>query len=255
MDNDAKIILNSIMFHLSKIKSFSISLIFPFLILFLGGCAINHINNKESEFHYKMGLSYLNEGNIQMAYVQLHKAYQINPNDKEILNSLGLVYLQLEDLEKAREMFIKAISIDPNYSDAHHNLGVTYISKKQFEKAIESFKSALSNPIYLTPERSFYLLGLSYYRLKNYDSAVDAFKDSIRRSPNFPLPYYGLSLSYNKMGRYNDASTSLTKAIEKDPLYKGDKNRFIESIKLKLISIKDYDEQRDLSDFLEIINF
>lgn len=253
MDIGAKIVLNFSMFYRGNIKSFLINIIFPLLILFMSGCTINHLNDKESEFHYKMGLSYLNEGNIQMAYVQLYKAYQINPNDKEIINSLGLVYLQLEDLEKAREMFIKAISIDPNYSDAHHNLGVTYMYKGQFDKAIESFTMALSNPLYLTPEKSFYLLGLSYYRLKRYDSAVDAFKGSIRRSPNFELPYYGLALSYNKMGRFSDATIAITKAIEKDPLHKGDKNKFIEFVKIRLLSAKDY-EEADLRDLLELIN-
>lgn len=248
MDNDEKIV------YLTKMKRFLTIMLFSLFILFLSGCAVGHMNDrKESEFYYKMGLSYLNEGNIQMAYVQLQRAYQIDPDNKEILNSLGLVYLRLEDFNNAKDMFLKAINIDSKYSDAYHNLGVTYINKGMFEEAIDAFNKALANPFYLTPEKSFYLLGLSYYRLNQYDLAINAYKDSIRRSPSFPLPYYGLALAFNRVGRLEDASNALKWAIEKDPLYKGNKDVFMETLKQRLLSAKG-DEERDLRDFLDIIH-
>jgi Tfp pilus assembly protein PilF len=249
MDNDKKIV------YLKKMKRFLTNMLFSLFILFLSGCAVGQISDKkESDFYYKMGLSYLNEGNIQMAYVQLQKAYQINPDNKEILNSLGLVYLQLEDINNARNMFLKAVTIDPEYSDAYHNLGVTYMSKGLYKEAIDVFNKALANPVYLTPEKTFYLLGLSYYRLKQYEFAVNAYKDSIKRSPSFPLPYYGLALAFNKMGKLEDASNAINLAIEKDPLYKGNKSIFIDILKQKLLSAKG-DEERDLRDFLDIIHY
>lgn len=252
MDNAFKIVLNLSMFDKAGLRFYFG--IFIILLFILSGCIAGKIENKESEFHYKMGLSFLNEGNTQMAFVQLQKAYQLDPEDKNILNSLGLVYLQLEKFDDAKEMFLKAIAIDPQFSDAYHNLGVTFMRKGQIKDAIDSFNKALLNPLYLTPEKTFYLLGLSYYRLNLYESAIDAFKDSIRRAPSFALPYFGLSLAYNKTGRYSEASIAINKAIELDPLYKGDKNAFKETLKQRLLIVKG-EEERDLRDFLEILQY
>ncbi len=219
------------------------------------GCASVSIDQqREADFHHKMGISYLNEGNIQMAFVQLQKAFQLNPDNKEILNSLGLIYLQLEEFEKAKSLFHKAVSIDPKFSDAHHNMGVAYINTRQVKEAIESFQEALSNPLYQTPEKSFYLLGLSYYRLNQFEPAINAFKDSIKRAPLFAFSYYGLALAYNKIERYGDAASIITRAIEIDPSYKGDRASFIEAVKKRLLTAKD-EEESDLRDYLEIMRY
>lgn len=225
------------------------------LLTFLVGCATVPVEKrKEAEFHYKMGISHLNEGNIQMAFIELQQAYQINPDNKEVINSLGFVYLQLDDIEKAINMFLRAVSIDPQYSDAYNNLGAAYSKRRQWTEAIEAFKKALSNPLYRTPEMAYYNLGMSYYRIGQYEPAINAFKDSIKRSHLFHLPYYGLALAYNRQSRYGDASAAISRAIEIDPLYKGNRKKFIEDIKQRLPFAKD-EEESDLRDYLEIIRY
>jgi len=209
---------------------------------------------KEAEFHYKMGISHLNEGNIQMAFVELQKAYQLTPDNKEILNSLGLVYLQLDELEKAKDLFLRAVSIDSEFSEAYNNLGATYSRRRQWTEAIDTFKKALSNPLYRTPETAFYNLGMSYYRIGQYELAINAFKDAIKRSPLFSLPYYGLALAYNRQSRYGDAAAAITRAIEIDTDYKGNRKKFVEDMKQRLLTARG-EEEMDFRDYLEIIRY
>ncbi|MDA8338414.1 MAG: tetratricopeptide repeat protein [Nitrospiraceae bacterium] len=201
-----------------------------------------------------MGISHLNEGNIQAAFVELQKAYQISPDNKEILNSLGLVYLHLEEFEKAKDLFLRAVSIDSEFSEAYNHLGVTYSRRGQWTESIEAFKKALLNPLYQTPEMAFYNLGMAYYRVGQYEPAINAFKDAIKRVPLFPLPYYGLALAYNRESRYGDAAAIIARAIEIDTAYKGDKKKFIEDIKQKLLTSKG-DEESDFRDYLEIMRY
>lgn len=230
-------------------------LFFLLSFLFVCSCAtVSFDQEREAQFHYKMGLSYLNEGKTQMAFVEFQRAYQISPNDKDIIASLGFVYMQLEEFEKARELFLKAISIDPQFSEAYNYLGAVYSKMGQMQDAIDSFKKALSNPLYRTPEMAFYNLGMSYYRLKQYEQAINAFKDAIKRSPFFALPYYGLALAYNKEGRYGDAAAMMERALELDLIYKGDKKRFSEDFK-KRLPIAKAEEEADIKDYLEIINY
>ncbi len=226
------------------------------LFTVLSGCAttVTIQQQKKADFHYKMGISSLKEGNFQMAYVHLQRALPLNPDNKDVLHGLGIVYLHFEKIKESEDYFLKAISIDPNFSEAHNNLGTLYMRTGQWEKAIKSFKKALSNPLYHSPETAFYNMGMSYYRMGNFALAIDAFRDSIRRSPMFSLPYYGLALAFNRAGRYSDAAAAISRAIEIDPVYAGDRIKFINDIRQRLLTAKGEDE-KDLKDYLEIMKY
>jgi type IV pilus biogenesis/stability protein PilW len=226
-----------------------------FFLVLLGGCAGMSVDRqKEADYHYSLGGAAMGEGDLQRAYVEFQKGLQLDPHHKHILNSLGLVYLQFGEYGKAREYFQKAIAEDPEFSDAYNNLGVTYTKSGEWQKAIESFKNALRNPVYKTAERAYYNIGMAYYRLNDLDASIEALRDSAKRSPIFPAPYYGLALVYNKSGRYGEASQALAKAIEIDPLYKGNKAKFAEEMRQKA-NAAEGEEKRDLSSYLEILHY
>ncbi len=61
---------------------------------------------KNANYHYQMGISYLNDNNIQPAFVELQKALELNPHDKDIHDAIGIIYLtNLEDYPKAVNHF------------------------------------------------------------------------------------------------------------------------------------------------------
>ena len=197
------------------------------MAVFVGSCATASIENiNKATAHFKLGVSYLNENNVQPAFIEFRKAYELNPEDKEVLNAIGIIYLlKFEDYPKAIDFFQKAVNIDPDFAEAHNNLGFAYEKSKKFNEAIESYKKALANLIYRSPEKAYYNLAKVYYRLGKYDDAINAYKEALKRMTDFYPSYYGLALCYNAKGRYGDASLAITKAIEMDPLYKGTKSK------------------------------
>jgi type IV pilus biogenesis/stability protein PilW len=224
------------------------------LFLVLYGCASATVEQqREADLHLSLGLSYLKEGNYQLAYLQFQAAHGIEPRNKDVLHCLGIVYLHYEDLEKSKKYLHDAISIDDNFSEAHNNLGIVYLKMAKWNESIEHFKKALKNPLYQNPESAYFNLGTAYYRLGNYELAITTFRDALKRAPGFVPLYYRLALSYNKIGRYGDASEMLTMAIEKDNLYNGDKEKFIQGIKSQYL--KSDKEDLDLGDYLEIANY
>ncbi|MFQ3573227.1 MAG: tetratricopeptide repeat protein [Thermodesulfovibrionales bacterium] len=234
----------------------SVSVVLIILLLFIS-CAAQPKKpaedvQKEAEYYYKMGISSLNEGNLKMAYVQLHKAYELDQGNLDILNSLGIVFMKLGEDNKAMEFFKRVISIDNKYSEAYNNVGVIHLQNGRYKDAIEAFNNTLLNPLYKFPERGYYNLGNAYYRIGQYDKALKAFQTSIRLSPNFSLPYYGSSLVYNKKGNYGFASSMLTQAVALDERYKGNIERFRQDLKAR-ISSRTADE--DVYDYLEILNY
>lgn len=237
-------------YSLKPITSFFICY---FLLIIIGCASISVEKEKEAALYFNLGLSFLNEGNYQMAYIQFQKAYGIEPRNKEILNSLGLIYLHFGDLEKSKKLFLDAITIDDSFSIAHNNLGIVYTRMLNWHDAIRHFKKALSNPLYQNPESAYFNLGNAYYKLGKYHLSIDSYNNAIKRAPNFVPAYYGLSLAYNKIGKYGDASEMLTKALDMDPTYKGDKIKFVQEIKKQYL--KSDKENEDLADYLEIINY
>ncbi len=83
---------------------------------------------------------------------------------------------------------------------------------------------------------------------------MDAFKDSIRRFSDFSYPYYGLALVYNATGKYTDAAMTLQKALELDPEFQGDREKARKYLDERKVVVKG-DEERDVEDLLEIMNY
>lgn len=237
---------------MKKIRAFVVLLVLSLVV----SCASTGVETrKQASAHYKLGVACLNQNRIQQAFVEFHKAYDLNPHDKEVLNAIGVVYLlHLDDPQKAIEFFIKATEEDPDYSEAYNNLGYSYQELGKFEKAIVYYKKALSNPLYLTAEKALANMGTSYYRLGQYGLAVKSFKEALRRAPDLAPAYMGLALCYNAMGRYGEASTAMMQAIKLDPAYKGNKDKAARDLEKRKLSATGYEEQ-DIRDYLDILKY
>ena len=224
------------------------------LIFFLFSCATTAYDVNVSNAHYQMGLSYINEGKKQMAFVEFQKAIELNADNKEALNALGVVYLEFDDLKNAEETFLKAIRVDQNFSEAYSYLGVTYGRMGRWSDAISAFKTAIKNHFYKRPDIAYNGLGEVYYRSGSFDDAIDSYKEAIKRKQDFYRPYYGLALCFNAKGRYGEAASAMTRAIDLDPLFKGDRDKAIEYFNKKRIEAGDK-ELKDTLDYLEILNY
>jgi tetratricopeptide (TPR) repeat protein len=234
-----------------------INIFFIFIIVSLTSCASTGTseNIQKANAHYQIGLSYYNENDIQKSYIEFQKALELDPKNRDVLNAIGIIHLlKFEDPQKAIEYFKKALLIDKNFSEAYNNIGVAFERIGRIDDSINSYKNAISNPMYKNPEKAYNNLGRLYYRLGRYDDAIDAYKGSLRRVDNFYPSYYGLALSYNAKGFYGDASTAMARAIELDPLYKGDKEKAREDFENKKI-LAQGEKQKDLYDYLEILKY
>lgn len=223
-----------------------------FFCLLCVSCGVSKERATQAQAHYKLGVSYLSENNLQPAFVEFQKAIELNPDNKEYHNVLGLVYLRLMDYTHAEEHFRRSVRIDEDYSEAHNNLCYLYYIQRQYPRAEEACKKALSNPLYLTPEKAFNNLAKTCYRQRRYDEAIKYYWEAIRRAPALYIAFYGLSLAHNAKREYAEAEKSLTKAIELDPKYRGDKKRAEADMRAGRF---DAEEPQDLKDFLDILHY
>jgi type IV pilus assembly protein PilF len=237
------------------VKRTAFFLIFCVLFLTVSCATVGTDNRAKAEAHYNIGVARLNNNDIQPAYVEFQKAYELDPDNKDVLNAIGFIYLfYFNEVPKSVDYFERAVKIDPQFSDGYNNLGVAYEKMGEFEKAVAYYRQALSNPLYPTPQSAYVNLGNSYYRMKKYKEAVAALKEALERQPNMELAYMRLALCYNAMGEYGDAAAAMTQAIIADPKYKGSRQAAAEDFRTKKLKASGYEEQ-DLRDYLEILKY
>ncbi len=198
-------------------KKAIILLIFSALAFEFFSCATKKVSKEELEktaqYHFKVGVSYLNSGNMAEAIYNLNQAYTIKPHDPDILNALGIAYTKVGELDKAQEYFLKAIQSNPKKAESYVNLGILLAKKKDYGSAEEYFKKAIKNPNYKNKEKAYYNLALVYLKLGNLEKYEESLKKAIAYN-NFFLPAYEeLGNYYMQQEEYDKAKTLYEKAI------------------------------------------
>lgn len=102
------------------------------------GLVISEINQADSLFYnmdpmstplpwYK-GVANFSLGNIEEAFDDFKRAYEIHPNHIHVLNNLGTCYAVLGDHERAAEYYQKVLDISPGFDETLINLRVVRAS-------------------------------------------------------------------------------------------------------------------------------
>ena len=63
---------------------------------------------------YNMALEYLNQGNMDMAIIELKKAINLNPNYIRAYQLMGLLYFKTKQYAAARKVLLRSLKIDRN---------------------------------------------------------------------------------------------------------------------------------------------
>ncbi|WP_353684718.1 tetratricopeptide repeat protein [Thermodesulfovibrio sp. 3907-1M] len=209
----------------------------------------------ESDFHTEIGYAYYIEKNYQLAFVEFHKALQIDPDNKNALHGLALVHMEFQEYETARDLFLKILSIAPDYADAWFNLGICYQRLNMHKEAIEAFQKALNNPLFITQDKAFLGQGLSYYRTGQYKEARDAFDKAIKRNFLLIPAHFYMALTYQKLNQYSEAVKTLRNAIRLDSSFKGDVDKFAKTLEEQLKTGHSTMSKEDILDLLEILKY
>ena len=189
------------------------------LFTILYGCVSDASKKGDAEIHYKIGIVYLNEGNIPEAMKELTAAVEKYHNDATFHNALGLAYFVKGLRDDAIKHLKEAIKVNPKFSDAHTNLAAVYLEKKEWDLAIAEAKLALADVFYTTPEFAYFNMGRAFYEKADYVKAEESYKKAIESNPRYMLAYNNLGITYMKMNRDKEAVDILERAIKSAPNY------------------------------------
>ncbi len=184
----------------------------------LAGCGSSEERVKKARGYFQEGVANL-ESDRQKAFVAFQKTVQLHPEHRDAHYLLGHVYAQQGKFKEAEQEFREVIRIDPEYPDAHNYLGQTLTQQGQWQEAIASYRRALSNPLYGTPDVTWFKLGEALENQGDMEGAVRAYEDALLVSPPTVPPemiHLALGRAYYRLGEDAKARDALTRVTKLD---------------------------------------
>jgi Tfp pilus assembly protein PilF len=102
-------------------------------------------DNRHAYTAYRIGQSYLETGNYQVAEKYLHKAYKLAPNIQDFINKYATTLVNLNRPEEARKVLQRGVHDYGKFPPTITNLGYLYlILDKDYKRAEQLYNRALA---------------------------------------------------------------------------------------------------------------
>jgi type IV pilus assembly protein PilF len=163
------------------------------LSLTVAGCATTRAERlppqqriEAAEANTKLGIEYLQRGELQQALRKLQKAIEQNPESANAHMVAGVVYGRLDEPEQAEYHLERAVELEPDNSPALNNYARLLCERGQTGRAVELFEKAAANPLYESPAVPLTNAGLCVLREGDLERAEALFSRALRNNPQFP---------------------------------------------------------------------
>lgn len=213
-----------------------------------------HILEREPENDialYRMGIIYLQRGDLQNAVSVLEQAASINRLSSDVYNNLGTAYFYTGRYDDAEKTYLHSLSLNPkhaytlgnlaalmqqkgdlqaaetylqralcfqrDYSKAHNNLGALYLDQSRLEEAIAKFHEALRHEPDMAS--AYNNMGCAYKEMGKKDVAEDYFRKAIKSDPEFVDAYDNLGNILRAKMKLDEAQEAFEKALAINPAH------------------------------------
>jgi len=171
-------------------------------------------SQKDADYHYLMGSSYLEEGKPTMALQEFVMAEKLDGQRTEIQAGLARAYMIKKAYTLSEVHYLKALELSGGAPQFQNNLGALYLSMGRYQDAVSAFKAAAENLLFATSEVAWTGMGVAHFQLQDYAAAEQDFKKAIELSPGYAQPYFQLGKLYFAQDRPVEAVEAFKMAVK-----------------------------------------
>lgn len=174
----------------------------------LTGCATEAQRvekQNQIDYHYRLGMAYLEDGNFQGALVEFRNAIKLDPDSSKALFAMGHTDFKLGDYTAAQAAMEHVLKVDPDNGEAVNYLGNIYEQEGRLDDAVTQFKKAIVIPSYTTPNFAYRNLARVYRTQGKNAEAEEALNAAIRRVPEYYPARADLAKLYMDEKRWSQA--------------------------------------------------
>lgn len=176
--------------------------------------ALKNIPDMSLSEYESTGDRYLEQGNIESAFLYYYKALVLKPSENKVRYKLGRLFLRRGLAEDARNEFLTILNYDAGFALAYDGLGRSYLAMKDLQKAEENFRKALSLNDSSWEDHNF--LGFILDQKKQSDEAITQYQKAIAIRPDLSFLFNNLGMSYLMKGEYEKAAKSFNEALKSE---------------------------------------
>jgi tetratricopeptide (TPR) repeat protein len=171
--------------------------------------------NKIAHVHYKMGVTYFFQNNLDEAEKEFRIALKIDPNYPRVNESIGELLLKRGSLDEAVKYLRHGITLDPYNGISHFLLGLAYCRLDRWKKAYDEFVLSID----MDPGESLHwqLCGESLMHLRRYNEAEQYLRKSLELDPESIDSQLLLAEIYAMKKEFNRSAEWINKVLTRDP--------------------------------------
>lgn len=180
-------------------------------LLMLSGCETTSggsigKNERAAEINVRLGINYLQKGNIIQANRKLKRALKQAPGSSLVHWTNAILEEKLNRPAVAEIHYKKAIRLNKQDSEAYNNYGAFLCRQGKVEAALAAFESAVNNPLYMTKDYAYTNAGICLIEKDRVDEAKVYFLKALDINPVSASANYQLALLYYNQARYQQSS-------------------------------------------------
>jgi len=152
-----------------------------------------------AQINAKLGLSYLQHGNYDVAEAKLKRALQQEPKLGEAHHYLAELYRRTDRMDEAKTHYRRALKYIPDDMSLQNNFGVFLCDQKDYAEAVELLVGVAASRDYHRPDEAYANAGLCALRIPDDVQAEKYLRLALSINKNLPSALYQMAqLSYKQ---------------------------------------------------------
>ena len=165
-------------------------------VLGLNGCASHRAAEKKqndaANYNTQLGISYLRQGDLNLAKDKLDRALKENPDNPQVHSARAMLFDRMGVQDQADSEFKAALRLAPHDPDVSNNYAVYLCQSGRTTDGVRRFEEVARNALYRTPWVAYTNAGVCLRTAKRNAEAVKSFKQALAVHPNFAEAAYQL---------------------------------------------------------------
>jgi type IV pilus assembly protein PilF len=142
--------------------------------------------HEAAEINTRLGLGYMQEGNLKTAQEKLSNALEQDPEYAGAHAAIAMLYARRGDYDEAEKQYRQALSLDRDNPDLKNTVGAFLCDRSKNEEGLRYLLEAAQDHSYTTPEMAWANAGICTFSAKRPDDAENYFREALKVNPNYP---------------------------------------------------------------------
>ncbi|MCE5301985.1 MAG: tetratricopeptide repeat protein [Planctomycetaceae bacterium] len=164
---------------------------------------------------FNLGSHWAEQGRVDLALGQFHKALDDDPKSTNALYGLGTLLAKQKKYAEAADYYRRVIQLVPGIAEVHGSLGIALQRQGRTDEAVAEYETALR----LDPKDSQVQnnLASALNDLRRYEEAERHCREALRLRPDFAEAHNNLGIILEARGQINEAARCYARAVAIKP--------------------------------------